>query len=241
MDILPAIDILGGKAVRLAKGDYNAVTVYNDDPAAQAALFKEQGARWIHVVDLDGARSGVPENIDIIERMIKETGLKIEVGGGIRTLEQIEHYLSLGVQHVVLGSVAVDNPELVATAITMYGAQRIVVGVDGKDEQVAVHGWEAETTVTFDDLIAQMVALGVRNFIVTDVAKDGTLSGPNTTLLTRLQAAFATANVIASGGVSTVNDVIALQASGVQDVIIGRALFDGGIELEDLVTMTNTG
>lgn len=239
--IYPAIDLYKGQSVRLYQGSFDEVTVVNPDPVSQAKSFEAAGLRSVHIVDLDGARSGLPVNDAVIRSIRTQTDLMIEVGGGMRTLEQIEHYLSLGVQHVVLGSVAVDNPELVATAITMYGAQRIVVGVDGKDEQVAVHGWEAETTVTFDDLIAQMVALGVRNFIVTDVAKDGTLSGPNTTLLTRLQAAFATANVIASGGVSTVNDVIALQASGVQDVIIGRALFDGGIELEDLVTMTNTG
>lgn len=123
----------------------------------------------------------------------------------------------------------------------MYGAQRIVVGIDGKEEQVAVHGWESTTNVTFDDLIAKMVTLGVRNFIVTDVSKDGTLSGPNTTLLTRLQTTFTTANVIASGGVSTIDDVIALQASGIQDVVIGRALFDGSIQLKDLVAMTKMG
>lgn len=219
--IYPAIDLYKGQSVRLYQGSFDEVTVVNPDPVSQAKSFEAAGLRSVHIVDLDGARSGLPVNDAVIRSIRTQTDLMIEVGGGIRTLEQIEHYLSLGVQHVVLGSVAVDNPELVATAITMYGAQRIVVGVDGKDEQ--------------------MVALGVRNFIVTDVAKDGTLSGPNTTLLTRLQAAFATANVIASGGVSTVNDVIALQASGVQDVIIGRALFDGGIELEDLVTMTNTG
>ena len=137
MDILPAIDILGGKAVRLAKGDYNAVTVYNDDPAAQAALFKEQGARWIHVVDLDGARSGVPENIDIIERIIKETGLKIEVGGGIRSLETIDRLAEAGVSRVVLGTTLVTDPEFAKAALAKY-PDMLTAGIDAKNGEVAV-------------------------------------------------------------------------------------------------------
>ena len=131
MDILPAIDVLGGKAVRLAKGDYNAVTVYNDDPAAQAALFKEQGARWIHVVDLDGARSGVPENIDIIERIIKETGLKIEVGGGIRSLETIDRLAEAGVSRVVLGTTLVTDPEFAKAALAKY-PDMLTAGIDAQ-------------------------------------------------------------------------------------------------------------
>ena len=143
MDILPAIDILGGKAVRLAKGDYNAVTVYNDDPAAQAALFKEQGARWIHVVDLDGARSGVPENIDIIERIIKETGLKIEVGGGIRSLETIDRLAEAGVSRVVLGTTLVTDPEFAKAALAKY-PDMLTAGIDAKNGEVAVVGAKAQ-------------------------------------------------------------------------------------------------
>ena len=239
--IYPAIDLYKGRSVRLYQGSFDEVTVVNSDPVSQAKTFAAAGLRSVHIVDLDGTRSGLPVNDTVIQSIRTQTDLMIEVGGGIRTLAQIERYLALGVQRVVLGSVAVDSPELVATAIAMYGAQRIVVGIDGKEEQVAVHGWESTTNVTFDDLIAKMVTLGVRNFIVTDVSKDGTLSGPNTTLLTRLQTTFTTANVIASGGVSTIDDVIALQASGIQDVVIGRALFDGSIQLKDLVAMTKMG
>ena len=215
MDILPAIDILGGKAVRLAKGDYNAVTVYNDDPAAQAALFKEQGARWIHVVDLDGARSGVPENIDIIERIIKETGLKIEVGGGIRSLETIDRLAEAGVSRVVLGTTLVTDPEFAKAALAKY-PDMLTAGIDAKNGEVAVAGWREGAGVPAEELIAEMGKLGFKHLVYTDISRDGN-------------------PVIASGGVANIEDVrnLASVADSIEGVIAGRAVYEGSLSVEE--------
>ena len=207
MDILPAIDILDGKAVRLAKGDYNAVTVYNDDPVAQAALFKEPGARWIHVVDLDGARSGVPENIDIIERIIKETGLKIEVGGGIRSLETIDRLAEAGVSRVVLGTTLVTDPEF------------------AKAEGAGVPA---------EELIAEMGKLGFKHLVYTDISRDGMQTGIDAARYVEVARVFGNP-VIASGGVASIEDVknLASVADSIEGVIAGRAVYEGSLSVEE--------
>ena len=210
MDILPAIDILDDKAVRLAKGDYNAVTVYNDDPVAQAALFKEQGARWIHVVDLDGARSGVPENIDIIERIIKETGLKIEVGGGIRSLETIDRLAEAGVSRVVLGTTLVTDPEFAKAALAKY-PDMLTAGIDAKNGEVAVAGWREGAGVPAEE------QTGIDASRYVEVAR--VFGNP----------------VIASGGVASIEDVknLASVADSIEGVIAGRAVYEGSLSVEE--------
>lgn len=164
MDLLPAIDILDGKAVRLAKGDYNAVTVYNDDPAAQAQLFEEMGARWIHVVDLNGARSGVPENIKIIERIMERTRLNVEVGGGIRSMETIDRLYQAGVSRVVLGTSLVTNQDFAAEALSRY-PEMLVAGIDAKNGEVAVAGWREGAGVPAEELIAEVGKLGFKHLV----------------------------------------------------------------------------
>lgn len=233
MDILPAIDILGGKAVRLAKGDYNAVTVYNDDPAAQAALFKEQGARWIHVVDLDGARSGVPENIDIIERIIKETGLKIEVGGGIRSLEAIDRLAEAGVSRVVLGTTLVTDPEFAKAALAKY-PDMLTAGIDAKNGEVAVAGWREGAGVPAEELIAEMGKLGFKHLVYTDISRDGMQTGIDAARYVEVARVFGNP-VIASGGVANIEDVrnLASVADSIEGVIAGRAVYEGSLSVEE--------
>lgn len=232
MELLPAIDILGGKAVRLAKGDYHAVTVYNEDPVAQAACFKEQGARWIHVVDLDGARSGVPENITIIERIIHETGLRIEVGGGIRSLETIERLASAGVSRVVLGTTLVTNPEFTHAALKAY-PEMLTAGIDAKNGEVAVAGWREGAGVPADELIAEVGKLGFKHLVYTDIARDGMQTGIDAARYAEVARIFGNP-VIASGGVASLADVehLAQVSDAIEGVIAGRAVYEGSLDVE---------
>lgn len=231
MELLPAIDILGGKAVRLAKGDYNAVTVYNDDPVAQAASFKEKGARWIHVVDLDGARSGVPENIDIIERIIRETGLHIEVGGGIRSLETIERLAQAGVSRVVLGTTLVTDPVFTQAALAQY-ADMLTAGIDAKQGEVAVAGWREGAGVPADELIAEVGKMGFKHLVYTDIARDGMQTGIDAERYAEVARIFGNP-VIASGGVADVRDIerLAQVSDAIEGVIAGRAVYEGSLDV----------
>ncbi|WP_281624769.1 geranylgeranylglyceryl/heptaprenylglyceryl phosphate synthase, partial [Senegalimassilia anaerobia] len=173
MYLLPAIDILGGKAVRLAKGDYNQVTVYNDDPVAQARVFEQVGAQWVHVVDLDGARSGVPENIAIVERIVHETSLSVEIGGGIRSLETLKRLADAGAARMVLGTALVNDPELAHAAIAAVGGDRLTAGIDAKGGEVAVSGWIEGSGVAAADLARAMGSAGFKHIVYTDIARDG--------------------------------------------------------------------
>ena len=206
MYLLPAIDILGGKAVRLAKGDYDRVTVYHDDPAAQAQLFEEQGAAWLHVVDLDGARSGTPENIAIIERILKKTLLKVEVGGGVRSLDTIARLADAGVSRVVLGTSLVADPAFAEAAIAQYG-RLLCAGIDAKGGEVAVAGWREGAGVAAEELARDVSALGFRHLVYTDIARDGMQTGVEAAAYAAMAEAFGRP-VIASGGVAGVDDDI---------------------------------
>ena len=177
MYLLPAIDILGGKAVRLAKGDYNQVTVYNDDPVAQARVFEQAGAQWVHVVDLDGARSGVPENIAIVERIVRETSLSVEIGGGIRSLKTLKRLADAGAARMVLGTALVNDPELAHAAIAAVGGERLTAGIDAKGGEVAVSGWIEGSGVAASDLARAMGAAGFKHIVYTDIARDGMQTG----------------------------------------------------------------
>jgi len=228
MIVFPAIDVLAGRAVRLKQGDYARVTVYNEDPVAQAAVFAAAGAEWMHVVDLDGARDGVPGNTRIIERIVAETGLKVEVGGGIRSLRVLERLARAGVERMVLGTVLVTDPIFVREAVAAFG-ERIVAGVDARDGMVAIDGWRAGTSTPAAELVTELIDLGIRHLVYTDISRDGMQTGVNLQGCREIAAA-ASFPVIASGGVSSLDDITALAALGddvVEGVITGRAIYEG--------------
>ncbi|MGT2948182.1 1-(5-phosphoribosyl)-5-[(5-phosphoribosylamino)methylideneamino]imidazole-4-carboxamide isomerase [Streptococcus devriesei] len=234
MQILPAIDIKDGQAVRLFKGDFDQKTVVNPDVLGQARIFADAGIRFIHVVDLDGALDGRATNRDLIAALKAATGLGVEVGGGIRTLEQIEDYLNVGIDRVIIGSMAVKNPDFVKAALEQFGADRIVVGIDAKNGYVATEGWLTTSTVDYISLAKEMEKMGVTLFVYTDVDRDGTLTGPNFDHYERLVAELTTAQVIASGGIAELSDLTRLKELGVAGTIVGKAYYSGNISLEEL-------
>lgn len=232
MIIFPAIDLRGGKCVRLIQGDFDKETVYSDDPQATALRWQSCGAKFLHVVDLDGARAGSPQNLDAIKKILDAVAIPIEVGGGIRTLDDAEKLLSIGVRRVILGSVAVENPALVAEAVQRFG-DKIVVGIDAKDGFVATHGWEKSSAVKVGELAKKIVAAGVKTIIYTDISKDGMLSGVNAETFAEL-AKISGAQIVASGGVKSIDDIRALKAvesDGVAGVIVGKAIYTGSLDL----------
>ena len=234
MNILPAIDIRNGQAVRLFKGDFKQQTVVNPDVLGQARIFADAGIAFIHVVDLDGALDGKATNRDLIAALKVATGLGVEVGGGIRTLEQIQDYLNVGIDRVIIGSMAVKNPSFVQEAIDRFGAEKIVVGIDAKDGYVATEGWLETSNVDFISLAKEMEKMGVQLFVYTDVDRDGTLTGPNFAHYEQLVAELTTAKVIASGGIAQLSDLTRLAEIGVAGTIVGKAYYNGNISLEEL-------
>ena len=233
MYLLPAIDILGGRAVRLAKGDYDAVTVYGDDPALPAQLFEEAGAEWLHVVDLDGAKSGCPENLAVVERILKLTALKVEVGGGVRSLEAVERLLDAGATRVILGTALVRDPDLAQAAIERFGPDALVAGIDAKAGEAAVAGWREGSGVRAADLARAMAARGYEHIVYTDIARDGMQTGVENAAYAEMARAFGNP-VIVSGGISSAADIAALApiADAVEGVIAGRALYEGTLTIE---------
>ncbi len=238
MIIFPAIDLRDGKCVRLVQGDFGRETVYSDDVAATALKWQNSGAKFLHVVDLDGARAGSPKNLDAIKKILDAVTIPIEVGGGVRSLDDIERLLTLGVRRVILGSVAVENPSLVAEAVARFGS-RIVVGIDARGGLVAVHGWERSSTVTADDLARRIVTAGVKTIIYTDISRDGMLSGVDAEVFARL-AKSSGAQIVASGGVKSIEDIRALKAvetQGVVGVIVGKAIYTGALDLSVAIAL----
>ena len=229
MQLFPAIDLRGGKVVRLTQGDYDRMTVYGEDPCAQARQFLAAGAKNLHVVDLDGAKDGVRKNADIVRRVAKESGLKIELGGGIRSMQDVETVLALGVSRVIIGSAAVRHPEFVAEAVKKYG-DRIVVGIDAKSETVRTDGWLDDSGENYIAFAERMESYGVKNIIFTDIDKDGMLAGPNFDQLAALRASVS-CEIIASGGVSTLEDIAALKKLGIDGAIAGKAVYTGTLDL----------
>ena len=229
MIILPAIDIKDGRCVRLYQGDYDQVTTYDDDPVRVALRWQEAGAQWLHVVDLDGATAGYPVNSDLIRRIRKETTFNIEVGGGLRTLDDIDMILKLGVDRVILGTIAIKNPALLKEALLRWG-ERIVVGLDARAGKVAISGWRENSQVDAVALAQELCTLGVQRFIYTDISRDGSLQGPNIEALQAMQRAVSCA-IIASGGVSSLDDLRTLAAVGVEGAIVGKAIYTGNVDL----------
>ncbi|WP_126594235.1 1-(5-phosphoribosyl)-5-[(5-phosphoribosylamino)methylideneamino]imidazole-4-carboxamide isomerase [Dictyobacter aurantiacus] len=229
MIILPAIDIKDGRCVRLFQGDYAQVTTYDTDPVQVALRWQEAGASWLHLVDLDGAKEGYPVNAELIKRIRAVTTMHIEVGGGMRTPAQIEQVLGLGVDRVILGTVAITNRDLLRQAVERWG-ERIVVGLDARDGLVAISGWLETSQVAAVDLARELEALGVQRFVYTDIARDGALTGPNLKALNEMRQAVTSA-LIASGGVSSLADLRALSHSGVEGTIVGKAIYTGAVDL----------
>ena len=234
MQILPAIDIKEGQVVRLFKGDFNQKTVVNPEVIGQSKIFAQAGIDFIHVVDLDGAFDGRATNRDLIAKLKKESGLGVEVGGGIRTLEQIEDYLAVGIDRVIIGSMAVKNPDFVKAALEKFGSDKVVVGIDAKNGMVATEGWLETSNVDYISLAKAMEKIGVTLFVYTDIDRDGTLTGPNFEHYDRLVAELTTAKVIASGGIAEQSDLVKLQQIGVAGTIVGKAYYNGNISLEEL-------
>ncbi len=236
MIILPAIDIKDGNCVRLFKGDFSTVEKVADDYMETANGFEKSGASWIHMVDLDGAKEGRPVNTKIYKDVASKTSLKVEVGGGIRNLETIEEYLSMGISRVIIGSAALKNPMLVQDAVKKFGSEKIAVGIDSKDGMVAAEGWLEASNVNYIDLTKKMMEIGVKYFIVTDISKDGTLSGVNSSQLEKLaKATEGKCNIIASGGVHTIEDIKICKKLGLYGTICGKSIYKGTLNLKEAV------
>ena len=233
MKILPAIDLYGGKAVRLYKGNYEEMTVYSDRPAEIAADFAAQGAQQIHLVDLEGAKTGGTPNLETVKTIIRATGLLAEIGGGVRDMNVVEEYLSAGAGRVILGTAAVENEAFLRTAVKEYG-EKIAVGVDLRDGFVAVRGWTEQSSYSAFDFCEKLQAIGVKTLIVTDISKDGAMQGTNLRLYRDLSARFSM-NLIASGGVSSLEDVKRLAAMSLYGAIIGKAYYTKALTIREAV------
>lgn len=233
MIILPAIDLLGRKAVRLLKGDYNQVTVYSDSPLEVAEKFKSLGATHIHMVDLDGAKYGTAPNMDIVAEVAEKTGLFIEIGGGIRSMETVKKYIDAGISRVILGTAAICDEDFLKEAVKAYG-EKIAVGADVKDGKIAVKGWLEQSDVTLGEFFLKMQDLGVKNIICTDISRDGAMRGTNLELYRELSAKYSL-DITASGGVSSIEDVKRLREMNLYGAIIGKAYYTGAVDLKEAI------
>lgn len=233
MIILPAIDLLGRKAVRLLKGDYNQVTVYSDSPLEVARKFKSLGATHIHMVDIDGAKYGTTPNMDIVAEVAENTGLFVEIGGGIRSMDTVKKYIDAGVSRVILGTAAICDEAFLKEAVRTYG-EKIAVGADVKDGKIAVKGWLEQSDVTLDEFFLKMQNLGVKNIICTDISRDGAMRGTNLELYRELSAKYSL-DITASGGVSSIEDVKELRKMNLYGAIIGKAYYTGAVDLKEAI------
>ncbi len=233
MKIFPAIDLYDGKAVRLYKGDYAKMTVYNDDPVAVAKNFAKEGAAYIHIVDLEGAEKGSPAHSAVIARIARETGLFVEVGGGIRNMQTVDEYLSAGAGRVILGTAAVTDEEFLRAAVEKHG-EKIAVGADISEGKIAIRGWRERSAYSAEEFFERMQSVGVKTLICTDVSKDGAMKGTNLPLYEALSRRFSV-DIVASGGVSSLEDISALKDMGVYGAIIGKAYYIGAISLRQAI------
>ncbi len=234
IEIIPAIDIINGKCVRLTQGDYAQKKIYNENPLEVAKGFEGAGIRRLHLVDLDGAKAGKIINGRILEKIASQTGLSIDFGGGIKTDEDIKHVFDAGASMAAIGSMAVKEPELFGEWVRGYGGDRIFLGADVRNEKIAVSGWLEQTDISVFDFIAINKLVGVRNIFCTDVSKDGLLQGPALELYKRILKQVPAIHLVASGGVSSVEDIIELEKIGCKGVIIGKAIYEGNIALPEL-------
>ncbi len=233
MNIFPAIDLIDGKAVRLYKGDYEKKTVYNDDPLSVVRDFKACGAKFLHLVDLDGARNGTTDNFETVQRIVNAGGIFVEIGGGIRNMETVDKYFSIGIDRVIIGTAAVTNPDFLKKAIDKYG-DKIAVGVDVKDGFVAIKGWLENSSFTLYEFCEKMQQIGVKYLICTDISRDGAMNGTNLQMYKELSERLCL-NITASGGVSSLDDVESLGKLGLYGAIIGKAYYTGALDLSQAI------
>ena len=234
MKLYPAIDMKDGRCVRLQQGRFDQVKIYSDSPAEVAALWESKGASFLHLVDLDGALRGRSVNAECIRQIVQTVQIPTELGGGIRTLNDIEEVLELGVYRAIIGTKAVEDPDMLRQAVERFGAEHIVVGIDAKDGMVAVNGWEEVSQVSAMELALQMKEMGVKTIIYTDISRDGMLSGPNVEATKRLSDATGL-DVVASGGVSCMEDLRKIHEAGIHGAIMGKSLYEGRIDLAEAV------
>lgn len=231
MKIFPAIDLINGQVVRLLKGDYNKVTVYGNDPLSVAKDFENSGSQYIHIVDLDAAKDGKVHNYDIVKAICNNTSLKVEIGGGIRSEEVIKQYIDAGVYRVILGTIAIKNPEFTREMIEKY-QDKIAIGVDISNGMVAIHGWTEVSSISCDEIFKDLERAGAKCIICTDISKDGAMEGTNLELYSELSKKYSI-DIVASGGVSTIDDIKRLKAMNIYGAILGKALYTGSIDLKE--------
>lgn len=234
IELIPAIDIIDGKCVRLTKGDYGQKKVYNDDPVAQAKEFEKLGMKRLHVVDLDGAKAKHVVNVDVLRGITAATGLKVDFGGGIKSDDDIEKAFAAGASLVTIGSIAVSQPDTFMRWLDRYGADKVILGADVRNGLVSINGWKEDTSEKLLPFLARYVKAGVKNVLCTEISKDGTLSGPSTDLYREVMEAFPGIHLIASGGVGRNEDIIELDEAGIPAVVFGKAWYEGKINLEEL-------
>ena len=234
IELIPAIDIIDGKCVRLTKGDYGQKKVYNDDPVAQAKEFEKLGMKRLHVVDLDGAKAKHVVNVDVLRGITAATGLKVDFGGGIKSDDDIEKAFVAGASLVTIGSIAVSQPDTFMRWLDRYGADKVILGADVRNGLVSINGWKEDTSEKLLPFLARYVKAGVKNVLCTEISRDGTLSGPSTDLYREVKEAFPGIHLIASGGVGRNEDIIELDEAGIPAVVFGKAWYEGKINLEEL-------
>lgn len=236
MNIYPAIDLKGGCVVRLTQGDFNQETIYSDDPVKVALEYKQKGAWWLHIIDLDGAKTGIPVNLEIIKKIKDQTGLMLQVGGGIRSLATAKSLIMAGVDRLIIGTVAFDNPKVFEELLKNFG-DKIIVSIDTANEIVRTHGWLKESDLNITSAILNLEKHGVQRFIYTDILKDGSLTGPNYTFIEKLLSKMSSPLAIA-GGIANIDQVKNLKSIGVDGVILGKALYEGTIKLEEALNVS---
>lgn len=239
MRIIPAIDLINGQAVRLRQGDYNEKTVYSSDPLILARAYEEQGFRYLHLVDLDGARTGESVNLKVLEKLSAKTGLEIDFGGGIRDGESLVSALDAGAAKVTIGSMAIHKPELAVRLLEEYGPEKLILGADCRDSKVKCNGWLSDSETDIFDFLAFYLEKGFTSVVCTDIRRDGMMTGPSLGLYQEIIKRFPTVKLIASGGVSTAGDARDLAASGLEGCIIGKALLEGSIDPKELICLQN--
>jgi len=237
--IIPAIDIISGKCVRLSKGDYSKKIVYHDDPLEAAKSFEDAGLQRLHIVDLDGAKAGTIQNLNVLETIASNTNLKIDFGGGVKNINDVSNVFNAGASIVTLGSIAVKRPEIVEEWLMEFGADKILIGADVLNEKIKISGWLEDGGIGIFEFIGKMVADGAQNIFCTDISKDGMMQGPSVDLYKKIIEEFPSINLIASGGVSGIEDVIKLKKTGCSGVIIGKAIYEGKITLLQLSTLNS--
>lgn len=237
IELIPAIDIINGQCVRLTKGDYDHKTVYRDSPAEVAQEFESFGFKRLHVVDLDGAKSKHIVNTDVLRQIVLQTHLCVDFGGGIKTDDDIETAFANGAEMVTVGSIAVTNPDLFISWLQIYGADRLILGADVRNGKISINGWKEDSTEDLLPFLKKYIDAGVKNVLCTEISKDGTLQGPAIDLYKRVMQEYPDLHLIASGGVSSIDDIRALDAAGIPAVVFGKAIYEGKIDLHELINV----